>query len=47
VVGTNKVGDKSYMSLKLSDLRFDAIDRSCVYSINGTVEYEIWDIQYE
>ena len=47
VVGKSKVGDKSYMSLKLSDLRFDAIDRSCVYSINGTVEYEIWDIQYE
>ena len=47
VVGTNKIGDKSYMILKLSDLRFDAIDRSCVYSINGSVEYEIWDIQYE
>lgn len=47
VVGTNKIGDKSYMILKLSDFRFDAIDRSCVYSVNGTVEYEIWDIQYE
>ena len=47
VVGTSKVGDKSYMILRLSDLRFDAIDHSCVYSINGTVEYEIWDIKYE
>ena len=47
VLGTRKVGDKSYMILRLSDLRFDAIDHSCVYSINGTVEYEIWDIQQE
>ena len=47
VVGTSKVGDKSYMTLRLSDLRFDAIDHSCVYTVNGTVEYEIWDIYYE
>ena len=44
VLGTSKVGDKSYMILRLSDLRFDAIDHSCVYSVNGTVEYEIWGI---
>ena len=47
VIGTNKVGDKLYMTLRLSDLRFDAIDHSCVYSVDGTVEYEIWDIHYE
>lgn len=43
VVGTSKTGDKSYMTLKLSDLRFETIDRSCVY-VNGIVEYEIWDL---
>jgi hypothetical protein len=47
VVGTRNVGDKSYMTLRLTDLRFDAIDHTCVYTVNGTVEYEIWDIQYE
>ena len=47
VIGTSKVGDKSYMTLQLSDLRFDAIDHSCVYSVDGAVEYEIWDIHYE
>lgn len=47
VVGTSKVGDKSYMTLKLSDLCFDAIDHSCVYTVNGMVEYEIWNLQYE
>ena len=45
VVGTSKVGDKSYMTLKLSDLCFNAIDHSCVYTVNGMVEYEIWDLQ--
>ena len=43
VLGTSKVGDKSYMTLKLTDLRFDAIDRSCVYSVSGIVEYEMWE----
>ena len=47
VIGTSKVGDKSYMTLRLTDLRFDAIDHTCVYTVNGKVEYEIWDIQYE
>ena len=47
VVGTSKVGDKSLMTLRLSDLRFDAIDHSCIYTVNGIVDYEIWDIQYE
>ena len=47
VIGTSKVGDKSYMTLRLTNLRFDAIDHTCVYTVNGTVDYEIWDIQYE
>ena len=47
VIGTSKVGDKSYMTLRLTNFRFDAIDHTCVYTVNGTVEYEVWDIQYE
>ena len=47
VIGTSKVGDKSYMTLRLTNFRFDAIDHTCVYTVNGTVDYEIWDIQYE
>ena len=48
VVGTSKVGDISYMTLRLTDLRFNAIDHTCIYSVNGIVEYKIWDdIQYE
>ena len=43
VVGTRKVGDKSYMTLRLTDLRFDAIDHTCVYAVNGTIEYEIYE----
>ena len=40
VVGTKKVNDKSYMVLRLTDLRFDKI--SDVYTVNGTVEYEMY-----
>ncbi len=47
VVGTSKTDDKSYITLRLSDLRFDAIDHSCIYTLNGLVEYEIWNTQYE
>ena len=47
VVGTSKVGDKSLMTLRLSDLLFDAIDHSCIYTVNGIVDYEIWANQYE
>ena len=47
VVGTSMVGDKSYMTLRLTNLRFNAIDNTCVYTVNGIVEYEIWDIQYK
>ncbi len=41
VVGMKNEGDKSYMVLRLVDLRFDAIDSSCVYTVNGVVEYEV------
>ena len=34
-------------SICTSDLCFDAIDHSCVYTVNGMVEYEIWNLQYE
>ena len=47
VVGTSKTDDKSYITLRLSDLRFNAIDNSCIYTVNGLVEYEIWNTQYE
>ena len=47
VVGTSKTDDKSYITLRLSDLRFNAIDHSCIYTVNGLVEYEIWNTQYE
>ena len=47
VIGTKKAGDKTYMVLRLINLQFDAIDHSCVYTVNGTVEYEIWNLQYE
>ena len=47
VVGTSKTDDKSYIILRLSDLRFNAIDHSCIYTVNGLVEYEIWNTQYE
>jgi hypothetical protein len=44
VVGRKTVFDKSYIILRLTNLRFNAIDHTCVYTVNGTVEYEIWDI---
>ena len=31
------------MTLRLTDLRFDAIDHTCVYAVNGTIEYEIYE----
>ena len=39
--GTGSTEDRPYITLTLTDLKFDAIDHSCVYSVNGTVEYEI------
>ena len=30
------------MVLRLTDFKFDTIDHSCVYTVNGTVIYEIW-----
>ena len=47
VMGTKKIDDKSYMTLRLTDLKFDAIDRSCIYTVNGIVQYEIWNVQNE
>ena len=41
VVGRKKVDDMSLLTLQLIDLKFDAIDKSCVYSINGTIDYYI------
>ena len=43
VIGIRKVGAKSYMTLRLIDLRFDAIDHTCIYAVNGTIEYEIYE----
>ena len=43
VVGTKEDGDKNYIVLRLTDLRFNSIDHSCIYTVNGTVEYEIWN----
>lgn len=42
VVGTKKIEDENYMVMRLIDLKFDAIDNSCVYTVNGIVEYKIW-----
>ena len=39
--GTGSTEDRPYITLTLTDLKFDAIVHSCVYSVNGTVEYEI------
>ena len=39
--GTVSTEGRPYITLTLTDLKFDAIDHSCVYSVNGTVEYEI------
>ena len=47
VVGFRSDGDHKYMALKLTDLCFNAIDNSCVYTVNGLVEYEYWDVHYE
>lgn len=46
VLDKKKIDGKSYIVLRLTNLIFDAIDRSCVYSVNGTVEYEMW-VEYE
>ena len=42
VVSKGMIDDKPCITLKLTDLRFNAIDRSCIYSVNGTVVYEVW-----
>ena len=41
VVSKGRIGDKPCITLKLTDLRFEAIDRSCIYSVNGTAVYEV------
>ena len=47
VVGTKIIGGLSYMTLNLSDLRFLSRDKSCIYTINDTVDYEIWTDLYD
>ena len=42
VVSKGMIEGKPYITLTLTDLKFNAIDHSCVYSVNGTVVYEIW-----
>jgi hypothetical protein len=42
VVSKGRIADKPYITLKLTDLKFNAIDHSCVYTVNGTVVYEVW-----
>lgn len=44
VLAKKKIDDKSYIVLRLTNLIFDAIDHSCVYSVNGTMEYEMWEL---
>ena len=41
VVSKGMIDDKPCITLKLTDLRFEAIDRSCIYSVNGTAVYEV------
>ena len=41
VLSKGSIEGKPYITLTLTNLKFDAIDHSCVYSVNGTVEYEI------
>ena len=43
VVDTKKVDDKSYIVLQLTDLKFPSIDNSCIFTVNGTIDYERWD----
>ena len=42
VLSKGWIEGKPYITLTLTDLKFDAIDHSCVYSVNGTVVYEMW-----
>lgn len=42
VLSKGWIEGKPYITLTLTDLKFNAIDHSSVYSVNGTVVYEIW-----
>lgn len=41
VLSKGSIEGKPYITLTLTNLKFDAIDHSCVYSVNGTVVYEM------
>ena len=47
VLSKGWIEGKPYITLTLTDLKFDAIDHSRIYSVNGTVVYEIWGYNVE
>lgn len=42
VVSMTTIDGKPCVTLKITNLQFAAIDNSCTYTINGTVDYEIY-----
>ena len=47
VVDKKQVDGKDYVVLRLTDFRFDAIDKSCIYNVNGLVEFEEEHLRYQ
>ncbi len=41
VANRRKVEDTSFITLELKDIKFEAIDKSCIYSVSGALEYEL------
>ena len=47
VTDKKQVDGKDYVVLRLTDFRFDAIDKSCIYTLNGLVEFEDLHLRYQ
>ena len=41
VTNRREVEGVSFITLELKNIKFDAIDHSCIYSVSGTLEYEL------
>jgi hypothetical protein len=42
IANKEAVDGQEIMTLELNDFKFDAIDHSCVYSVNGTIDFPLY-----
>lgn len=47
VVDKKTVDGEEFITLGFRDFKFDSIDKTCLYTVNGTIDYKVWNIVYK